>query len=234
MERCKSDLCTLNRNVFRQNLTGIVADFERISIKNETRPKVGLVGEILVKYHPTANNNMVQFIENSGAEMVVPDLTDFFLYCAYGREMDWRYLAGNKIQRVLGNLFISIVEGYRNDMRTALKNSRRFSAPKSIYQLAENVRHILSLCNHTGEGWLLTAEMVDLIETGANNIICMQPFACLPNHITGKGMIKKLKDLYPHTNIVAVDYDPGASEVNQVNRIRLMLEKAKGNLGISY
>ena len=234
MERCKSDLCTLNRNVFRQNLTGIVADFERISIKNETRPKVGLVGEILVKYHPTANNNMVQFIENSGAEMVVPDLTDFFLYCAYGREMDWRYLAGNKIQRVLGNLFISIVEGYRNDMRTALKNSRRFNAPKSIYQLAENVRHILSLCNHTGEGWLLTAEMVDLIETGANNIICMQPFACLPNHITGKGMIKKLKDLYPHTNIVAVDYDPGASEVNQVNRIRLMLEKAKGNLGISY
>jgi len=146
--------------------------------------------------------------------------------------MDWRYLSGSNIQRMLGNLFISIVEGYRNDMRDALRNSKRFGLPKTIRELSESVSHILSLCNHTGEGWLLTAEMVDLIESGANNIICMQPFACLPNHITGRGMIKKLKDLYPHANIVAVDYDPGASEVNQINRIRLMLEKAKGNLAI--
>ncbi|NMA65177.1 MAG: 2-hydroxyglutaryl-CoA dehydratase, partial [Clostridiaceae bacterium] len=230
MEKCKSDLYSANRKVFRENLYNIVKDFEQINIKNEFRPKVGLVGEILVKYHPTANNNMVEFIENSGAEMVVPDLTDFFLYCAYGREFNYRYLSGNKVQSTLGNLFISLVEGYRNDMRSALKNSKRFGIPKTIYQLSQSVEHILSLCNHTGEGWLLTAEMVDLIESGAYNIICMQPFACLPNHITGKGMIKKLKDLYPHANIVAVDYDPGASEVNQINRIRLMLEKAKDNL----
>jgi len=232
MEKCKSDLYSASRRVFRENLFNIVSDFEGISITDEIKPRVGLVGEILVKYHPTANNNMVRFIENSGAEMVVPDLTDFFLYCAFGREMDWRYLSGSNIQRMLGNLFISIVEGYRNDMRDALRNSKRFGLPKTIRELSESVSHILSLCNHTGEGWLLTAEMVDLIESGANNIICMQPFACLPNHITGRGMIKKLKDLYPHANIVAVDYDPGASEVNQINRIRLMLEKAKGNLAI--
>jgi len=230
MERIKSNLRDGDRETFRENLKEIVLSFENIKMRNEWKPKVGLVGEILVKYHPTANNNMVDFIEKAGAEMVVPGLTDFFLYCAYGREFNYRYLSGTKTQRLLGNMFINWVESYRDDMRMALKDSKRFKTPLTIHQLSESVKNIVSLCNHSGEGWLLTAEMVELIEDGAHNIICMQPFACLPNHITGKGMLKKLKDIYPQANIVAVDYDPGASEVNQINRIRLMLEKAMGNL----
>jgi len=183
----------------------------------------------MVKYNPAANNNMADFIEKAGAEMVIPGLTEFFLYCGYGVEFEHRYLAGGNTPRIIGNLFVKYVERYRDDMRAALKNSKRFKAPPTIYQMAESVKSILSLCNHTGEGWLLTAEMVELIEEGANNIICMQPFACLPNHITGKGMIKTLKEMYPQTNIVTIDHDPGASEVNQINRVKLMLERALHN-----
>lgn len=226
MEICKKNVRTGDRKVFRENLKGIVRDFDRVEIHDIKKPRVGLVGEILVKFHPAANNNMVDFIEKAGAEMVVPGLTEFFLYCAYGKEFEYRYLDGKNTQRVLGHLFVKYVESYRNDMRNALKQSTRFTLPPTIYQMAESVKSILSLCNHTGEGWLLTAEMVELIEEGAANIICMQPFACLPNHITGKGMIKILKEKYPQTNIVTVDYDPGASEVNQINRVKLMLEKA--------
>lgn len=226
VEICKVNVRTGERRVFKENLKGIVRDFESIAIKNERRPRVGLVGEILVKFHPAANNNMVDFIEKSGAEMVVPGLTEFFLYCASSRDYEQKYLAGSKLKKMLGNFFIKYVESYREDMRTALQKSDRFTVPPTIAKMAESIESILSLGNQTGEGWLLTAEMVALIEEGAPNIICMQPFACLPNHITGKGMIKTVKELYPQTNIVAIDYDPGASEVNQINRIKLMLEKA--------
>ena len=230
MERCKINIRLGNRKGFRENLKKIVVEFEQIEVRDEKKPRIGLVGEILVKYHPKANNNMVTFIEEAGAEMVVPGLIEFFLYCAYGREFNHRYLAGGNKQRALGNLFVNYVENYCNDMRTALRHSKRFNPPATIYEMAQSVKSILSLCNQAGEGWLLTAEMVELIEDGAHNIICMQPFACLPNHITGKGMIKTLKDKYPQANIVPVDYDPGASEVNQINRIKLMLERAMGNL----
>ncbi len=226
MEICKKNVRTGERKTFRENLKGIVSDFENLAIREERKPRVGLVGEILVKYHPAANNNMADFIEKSGAEMVIPGLTEFFLYCAYGREFEYKYLAGRNTSRMVNNLFVKYVEHYRHDMRKALKDSKRFESPPTIYEMADSVKSILSLCNHTGEGWLLTAEMVELIEEGANNIICMQPFACLPNHITGKGMIKTLKELYPQTNVVTIDYDPGASEVNQINRVKLMLERA--------
>lgn len=226
MSICKATIHHGNRKMFRQNLNDIVQDFEAIEIKGERRPCVGLVGEILVKYHPAANNNMAEFIESSGAEMVVPGLTEFFLYCGYGREFEYRYLASTRAKRMFGNLFVKYVEHYRDDMRQALQGSKRFKAPPTIQQMARSVEQLLSLCNHTGEGWLLTAEIVELIEDGANNIVCMQPFACLPNHITGKGMIKQIKEIYPQTNIVAIDYDPGASEVNQINRVKLMLERA--------
>lgn len=227
MEIGKKNVRTGNRKVFKQNLKEIVRDFENIHIRNEKRPRVGLVGEILVKFHPAANNYMVDFIEKSGAEMVVPGLTEFFLFCASSREYEHRYLAGSKLSSILGNFFIKYVESYREDMRNALRGSNRFTVPHTISEMAESIETILSLGNQTGEGWLLTAEMVALIEEGAHNIICMQPFACLPNHITGKGMIKTLKEIYPKTNIVTIDYDPGASEVNQINRIKLMLEKAR-------
>ncbi len=227
MEKCKTNVRTGERKIFRENLKGIVHDFENIEIKDVRKPRVGLVGEILVKFHPAANNHMVEFIEKSGAEMVVPGLTEFFLYCACSRDYEQQYLAGSKLKKMLGNFFIKYVESYREDMRTALGKSSRFIVPPTIAEMAESINSILSLGNQTGEGWLLTAEMVALIEEGAPNIICMQPFACLPNHITGKGMIKTVKELYPQTNIVAIDYDPGASEVNQINRIKLMLEKAR-------
>ncbi len=229
LEECKNNVRTGNRSIFRETLKNIVTDFDQVPIELKTKPRVGLVGEILVKYHPTANNNMVKFIEDSGAEMVVPGLTEFFLYCAYGRDLDSQYLEGNTTKKLLSNLFIHYMESFRNDMRIALKESTRFNPPATIHELAQSVKFLLSLCNQTGEGWLLTSEMVELINEGAHNIICMQPFACLPNHITGKGMIKKIKENYPQTNIVAVDYDPGASEVNQINRIKLMLERAMTN-----
>ena len=227
MTRCKANIRQGNDVVFRENMHEIVRDFENIPIRDEKKARVGLVGEILVKYHPVANNNLVDFIEDMGAEMVVPGLMDFFLYCAYGGESDNRFLGGSKMRRVISHAFILYVERYRKMMRTALENSRRFTAPATIFEMAKKTEPLLSLCNRSGEGWLLTAEMIELIEEGTHHIICMQPFACLPNHITGKGMIKTLKEQYPHTHIVAVDYDPGASEVNQINRVKLMLEKAK-------
>jgi len=229
LETIKVNVRTGDRKTFRKYLRQIVQDFENIQIREKRRPRVGLVGEILVKYHPAANNHMADFIEKSGAEMVIPGLTEFFLYCAYGHQLEHRYLAGGNKSRILGNLFVKYVEHYRNDLRSALKNSKRFDIPPTIKEMADSVKSILSLCNQTGEGWLLTAEMVELIQGGAHNIICMQPFACLPNHVTGKGMIKPLKAIYPQTNVVTIDYDPGASEVNQINRVKLMLERAFSN-----
>jgi len=210
--------------------TTIVFPEPVLEIKDIKKPQVGLVGEILVKFHPTANNNIVDILEAEGAEAVMPDLMDFFLYCAFNHEFKNIYLSGSKKAKIAGFTVIKIIEYYRSEMKIALNKSNRFEAPKSIECLAENASKILSIGNQTGEGWFLTAEMIELIEEGAPNILCMQPFACLPNHVTGKGMIKVLKNKYPKANIVAVDYDPGASEVNQLNRIKLMLAVAFKNL----
>ncbi len=229
LDACKNNVRQGARGVFRENLMSIAQAFDHIEVTGETRIKVGLVGEIMVKYHPTANNNLTEFLEQSDAEMVVPGLTDFFLYCALVREFSFRYLDGGNIPKMLGNLFVRYIESYRDDMRKALQRTKSFKAPETIYDLANKVQSILSLCNHAGEGWLLTAEIIDLVDAGVNNIICMQPFACLPNHISGRGMIKTLKEKYPQVNMIAIDYDPGASNVNQINRIKLMLESSKIN-----
>ncbi len=228
--KCKEALKNGDHNVFKQNIRRIVDSFDNLPLRNIVKPKVGLVGEILVKFHPTANNNVIDVVESEGAEAVMPDLMDFLLYCAYDANFKYKYLAGTKKKQMLSNAAILGMEYYRREMKKALHKSKRFEPPKSIKQLAEGAEPILSLGNQTGEGWFLTAEMVELIESGVKNIICMQPFACLPNHVTGKGMIKELKSRYPGTNITAVDYDPGASEVNQLNRIKLMLSVAFKNL----
>jgi predicted CoA-substrate-specific enzyme activase len=228
--RCKESVRSGNHRTFRENIYRIVEDFDNIEIDNIRKPKVGLVGEILVKFHPTANNNIVDIVEKEGAEAVMPDLTDFLLYTAYGAVFKYKKLSGTKKTELLNRAAIAGIEYYRKEMRKALKRSKRFEPPCTIYELAEGASEILSLGNMTGEGWFLTAEMVELIRGGASNIVCMQPFACLPNHVTGKGMIKELKRRYPQANIVAVDYDPGASEVNQLNRIKLMLSVAFKNL----
>lgn len=223
---CQASLHSSSRRRFKENVINIVKEFEALEITDEVKPRVGLVGEILVKFHPTANNNIVDIIEAEGAEAVMPDLTDFFLYCFYGTDFNYRYLAGSKKAQLIGKAVIAAIELYRKTYREAIAKSTRFGHLKTIQEIGEGASTVLSLGHQTGEGWFLTGEMVELIESGVKNIVCMQPFACLPNHVTGKGMIKELKRVYPGTNIVAVDYDPGASEVNQLNRIKLMLSSA--------
>lgn len=160
----------------------------------------------------------------------MPDLIDFFLYGAYNSSFKSKYLGKSKWPALIGNITIKYIEAFRRCSRKALENSNRFENPKTIQQLAKSAEQILSLGNHAGEGWLLTAEMIELLKSGVNNIICMQPFACLPNHITGKGMLRTIKEKYPYSNIVTIDYDPGISKMNQNNRIKLMLSVAFKNL----
>ena len=198
--------------------------------ERQAKPRVGIVGEILVKYHPVANNQIVDLLEAEGAEVVVPDMVDFFLYAAYDSKVCYELLAGTLVKKLKSALFIKTVEFYRRHLRRALAQSHRFSPPLTIEQIAQLASKHLSLGNFTGEGWLLTGEMVELIHSGVNNIVCLQPFACLPNHIMGKGMLGELRRSYPAANIVPIDFDPGASEVNQLNRIKLMLSVAKENV----
>ncbi|MGG7176275.1 acyl-CoA dehydratase activase-related protein [Clostridium paraputrificum] len=225
-ERAKINARNGSKSEFNRNIKAIVEEFDTLELLDIVKPKVGLVGEILVKFHPTANNDVVKIIESEGAEAVMPDLMDFFFYTAYDEDFKYKYLAGSKMSRNIYMWVIVWMETYRKTMKSALDKSKRFHAPKHIKELGDLASEILSLGNQTGEGWFLTAEMIELIESGASNIICMQPFACLPNHVTGKGMLKPLKEKYPESNIVAVDYDPGSSEVNQLNRIKLMLSVA--------
>lgn len=230
VKRCKEALNKADFRTFKENIYGIIADFDNLALLDIKKPRVGLVGEILVKYHPTANNNLVKIIEQEGCEAVMPGLMDFLLYCAYDYDFNNKFLSKGKLAALAGKAAIVGMEFYRKDLRKALKASQRFHEPHTIDELAFGAAPILSRGNQTGEGWFLTAEMVGLIDDGASNIVCMQPFACLPNHITGKGVIKVLKERYPQANITAVDYDPGASEVNQLNRIKLMLSVAFKNM----
>ncbi|EOD00447.1 2-hydroxyacyl-CoA dehydratase [Caldisalinibacter kiritimatiensis] len=231
VEKCKQSLESGSRKELKNNIYQIVKDFDNIAIHEDlVKPRVGVVGEILVKFHPTANNSIVELLEAEGAEAVVPDLIDFFLYTAYNSKVKYKELSGSLINMATSSAIIEGIEYYRKDMKKALEASKRFEPPKSIYEIAKGAEKHLSLANQTGEGWFLTGEMVELIESGVNNIVCLQPFACLPNHITGKGMIKELRRAYPSANIAAIDYDPGASEVNQLNRIKLMLSVAFKNI----
>jgi len=227
---CKDAVTRGDSKEFKENIYNIVKDFDNLEILDIKKPRIGIVGEILVKFHPTANNEIVKVIENEGGEAVMPDLIDFFLYSAYDATFKNEYLGQSKKSRIISNIVIKYIEHYRKDLKKALEMSKRFEPPKNIEELARGAEQILSLGNQCGEGWFLTAEMIELIESGTKNIVCVQPFACLPNHVTGKGMIKELKRRYPSSNIVAVDYDPGASEVNQLNRIKLMLSAAFKNL----
>lgn len=230
MKICKKNVKNGNLIEYKINVSDMVIEFDNLKLKDVIKPKVGVVGEILVKFHPTANNDVVSILEKEGAEVVVPDLLDFFMYSAYGANFRYDKLSGSRVAKVISNSAIKIMEFYRRDARRALKESNRFYEPERIEVLAEMASQVVSVGNQTGEGWLLTAEMIELIESGVKNIVCMQPFACLPNHVTGKGMIKELKTIYPGANIAAIDYDPGASEVNQLNRIKLMMAVANKNL----
>lgn len=226
----KESLRTAKLSTFNKNVQAIVREFDQLEINNVAKPKVGLVGEILVKFHPTANNNVVEVVEAEGAEAVMPALLDFFAYCAYDAIVKADYLAGRGLAKFGGEVAIRVIDFYQGIYRRALSQSKRFYPPKSIREIAAGASTVVSLGHQSGEGWFLTGEMIELIRGGVKNIICMQPFACLPNHVTGKGMLKELKRVYPGTNLVAIDYDPGASEVNQLNRIKLMIATAFENL----
>lgn len=229
--RCQQTLCTGKRQDFIKNIHEIVRDFDRLPIYDiSTKPKVGIVGEILVKYSPAANNGIIELLEQEQAEVTVPDMMNFFLYSAYDRIVKHDLLSGSFVDKVKAEFFIKIIEFYRRDMNQALSESDRFDAPHSIKELATMAQKHLSLGNMTGEGWLLTAEIVALLQKGIKNIVCVQPFGCLPNHIVAKGMFKDLRRCYQGANIVALDYDPATSEVNQLNRIKLMLSVAEERL----
>ena len=228
---CLESLTKTGSNaVFKKNIQGIVHDFDTLPLLDVKKPRVGIVGEILVKFLPSANNHLVDLLEAEGAEAVMPDLLDFFMYCFYNNNYNYEFLGKTKKGAIVSNTVIKVLESFRKPARDALEKSERFEAPAHIEKLAAYARPIVSIGNQNGEGWFLTGEMIELIKSGAPNIVCAQPFACLPNHIVGKGVIKHLREAYPEANIVAVDYDPGASEVNQVNRIKLMLAAANKNM----
>ena len=221
---------SLSMAEFNRNIRGIVHDFDELPRRNVQKPRVGIVGEILVKFSPLANNHVVELLEAEGAEAVMPDLLDFLLYCFYNSNFKADNLGGKRSTAHLCNMGISLLEYFRRTCRRELERSTHFLPPARIQDLASMAKHYVSLGNQTGEGWFLTGEMLELIHSGTTNIICTQPFGCLPNHIVGKGVIKELRASHPEANIIAVDYDPGASEVNQLNRIKLMLSTAQKNL----
>lgn len=219
-----------SRKEYDENIKKIVHEFDTLPLLDIKKPKVGLVGEILVKFHPYANNQVVETIEAEGGEAVMPDLLDFFYYCAYNNKFKNEHLGKSYKGKLISESLIWYLDKRRKTMCEALEASERFSAPHNIKHLAERASHILSLGHQMGEGWFLTAEIVSLIEDGVNNVVCMQPFGCLPNHVTGKGVVKELRRVYPLSNVVTVDYDPGSSHVNQLNRIKLMMATAFKNL----
>ena len=227
----KQDLINGNFLSFKYNIENIVKQFDSIPIdENIEKPKVGIVGEILVKYHPIANNQIEKILATEGAEVIMPNFVDFFLYIGYDSIAKQKLLGGERKNRIASEVFIRFIEFFRRPMKNALRTSKHFRAPISIKEIARMSEKHVSTGNMAGEGWFLTGEMVKLITEGVENIICLQPFGCLPNHITGKGVMHNLRKNYEYANIVAIDCDAGSSEVNQLNRIKLMLSVAKKKL----
>ncbi len=220
----------MSYNTYKKMCREMIAEFDAIPILDIKKTRVGIVGEILVKFSPAANNRLVELLEHEGAEAVVPDLMDFMFYCFYNQLYKAENLGTSKKAAKLSKIGIKAIQALRKPMSEAFAASKHFIPPADIYETAKNAAEIVSLGNQTGEGWFLTGEMLELLHTDTPNIVCTQPFGCLPNHVVGKGVIKELRKRHPEANIVAIDYDPGASEVNQLNRIKLMLSTAQKNL----
>jgi predicted nucleotide-binding protein (sugar kinase/HSP70/actin superfamily) len=223
---CVEQLKGLNIFPFYRLQRQIIEEFDTLPLRNVRKPRIGVVGEILVKFHPTANNEIVKIIESEGGECVMPDLTDFMFYAVSQGDYKYDKLSEPRKMKIWSWLLVWYMELYRIQMKRSLKASKRFLAPETIWTMQKKLEDIVQLGNVCGEGWLLTAEMLELIHSGVPSIACIQPFACLPNHVTGKGMIKELRRRCPEANIAAIDYDPGASEVNQLNRLKLLLSNA--------
>lgn len=220
------------KSLFDKEVKAIIYDFANILVIPKEIPKIGVVGEILIKYHSFGNRNLVKELESEGCEVSLPELMGFVKYVLYNQMVKAKLLKANRFKAILGKEAIRLIESYEKVVTKGLAKTR-FCQPVDIYKLAKNVEPILSVGNQSGEGWFLTGEMVELIKEGTTNIACVQPFACLPNHIVGKSVIKRIKELYPMANIIAIDYDPGSSESNQINRLKLMLSVARDNLKVS-
>ena len=232
LEKCKKLVQKSTNKEFKQSIYDIVNDFEKIELDTSIKkPKVGIVGEVLIKYHPYGNNFVADKLEEEGAEVILPDFMGFIKFMLTHKITFNSLLKVSKTKAKISKMAIKIVDILEKDVVTALKNSKKdYLLPCDIFQLETKVKDVLSIGNQTGEGWFLTAEMIEYIEHGIPNIICVQPFACLPNHVVGKGVIKSIRSMFPNANIAPVDYDPGASESNQTNRIKLLMTVAKDNM----
>ncbi len=232
MEKCKKLVTKSTNKEFKQSIYDIVNDFEKIELNTSIKkPKVGIVGEVLIKYHPFGNNFVADLLENEGAEVILPDFMGFVKFMATHKITFNKLLNTNKTSSKISKIAIKLIDVLEKDVKIALDNSKKgYLPPCDIWHLEDKVKEVLSIGNQTGEGWFLTAEMIEYIENDIPNIVCVQPFACLPNHVVGKGVIKTIRQMFPDANIAPIDYDPGASEANQTNRIKLLMTVAKDNL----
>lgn len=232
MEKCKTLLEKSTMKQFKNSIYEMVEDFEKIELDTSVeKPKVGIVGEVLIKYHPFGNNFVANKLEEEGAEVILPDFMGFVKFIATHKITFNQLIKTDKIKAKIFKTAIKLIDILEKDEVIALSKSKKgYLLPCNIWELEDKVKDILSIGNQTGEGWFLTAEMIEYIEHGIPNIICVQPFACLPNHVVGKGVIKTIRSKYPEANISPIDYDPGASETNQTNRIKLLMTVAKDNL----
>ena len=232
LEKCKLLCVKSSLKEFKQSIYDIVNDFEKIEVDmSEEKPKVGIVGEVLIKYHPFGNNFVADKLEKEGAEVILPDFMGFIKFMATHKITFNTLINTDKYKAKIFKAAIHLIDLLEKDEIKALSSSKKgYLLPCNIWELQDKVKDILSIGNQTGEGWFLTAEMIEYIEHGIPNIVCVQPFACLPNHVVGKGVIKTIRDKYPEANISPVDYDPGASEANQTNRIKLLMAVAKDNM----
>ncbi len=228
MDRCKDELENGGYFQYKKTIRELVREFDNIPlVPNLWKPKVGVVGEILAEYNPVANNRVEHVLAREGAEVVMPELANFMMYMGFDGISKHDLLDGSWLKKLGGRMFIKVADFFLAPMRKALGESKHFTAPMSIYKVAELAARHVSLGNIAGEGWLLPGEMAKLMEEGVRNIVCLQPWACLPNHIMGKGVFREMRRSYEDANLVAMDCDAGASEVNQLNRLKLMLSVAK-------
>ena len=232
MAKCKELIKKSNSKQFKQSIYDIVEDFEKIELDTSVKkPRVGIVGEVLIKYHPFGNNFVADLLEKEGAEVVLPDFMGFVKFMATHKVTFNTLLKTNPTVAKISKAAINLIDILEKDSKDALSKSKKgYLPPCNIWHLEDAVKDVLSIGNQTGEGWFLTAEMIEYIEHDIPNIVCVQPFACLPNHVVGKGVIKTIREKYPNANISPIDYDPGASESNQTNRIKLLMTVAKDNL----
>jgi predicted nucleotide-binding protein (sugar kinase/HSP70/actin superfamily) len=218
------------RGDFRKNTQLMAQDFAKIEMDTSIKKvKVGIVGEIYAKYSKLANNHLEEFLFSQGCEVNVPGIVPFMLFKIDNRRDDVVLYDGNKLKKMVATVLFDYVEGVETDMINAVKEVGKFKLPTSYRHIRQLVDGVIGYGNKMGEGWFLVAEMMELAESGYGNIVCCQPFGCLPNHIVGKGMTRSIKKIFPNANIVPIDYDPGATKVNQENRIKLMLSNANYN-----